>query len=452
MNHIYFIAIGGAGMSAIARVLLAKGYKVSGSDVKENEATSRLRKLGATIYLGHRAENLEPTVDLIVISSAIHEDNPEVQEGRRRNLPIVHRSDVLAQLLNGARGVAVAGAHGKTTTTSMIGLAFEAAGLRPTILVGGEVLDFGGNALVGNGDYLIAEADESDGSFLKLKAKVAVATNIDNDHLDYWKTTEALRQAFREYLQNVKPDGYAVVCNDDALLRGMVPQLRVPVVTYGLTPGAKVSATEIHLDRWGSKFTLSVDGLRLRRVSLSVPGLHNVQNSLAAFAVSLRESLPLDRVQSALENFKGVDRRLQKIAEVNGITVMDDYAHHPTEIQASLAAIRLAGFNKVIVIFQPHRYSRTRILAEQFGKAFDQADLVIIAPIYAGPGERVIPGVSSRLIVDSIREHGGRVLFAEDLEEICKLAVENAGKGDVIVTMGAGDVWKAGKTLQEMLQ
>lgn len=450
MTHIHFVAIGGAGMSALARVLLARGYVISGSDIKHSEATARLTKLGATIHLGHRRENLDPRVDVVVVSSAIHDDNPEVVEARSLGIPVIHRADLLAQLMNGASGVAVAGCHGKTTTTTMVGLAFQAAGLDPTILVGGEVSDFGGNAVVGKSDHLIAEADESDGSFLKLRPRVAVATNVDNDHLDYWRSVDAVAAGFKRFLQNVKDNGYCVVCQDDAWLRSIVPDLKRKVVTYGIGEG-NVTADDIVLEKWGSRYTLRSRGHAVCSVKLNVPGLHNVQNSLAAFAIALEESFPLEAVAQALESFRGVDRRLQKICEARGITLLDDYAHHPTEIRASLAALRHAGFSHITVVFQPHRYSRTMMLAADFGGSFNQADEVIVTPVYPGPGEREVPGVTSALVVDSIVSKGGRAVLAGDFEKACELALSCARPGGAIVTMGAGDVWKVGRMLEAML-
>ncbi|MGB9867278.1 MAG: UDP-N-acetylmuramate--L-alanine ligase [Bacillota bacterium] len=450
MAHFHFVAIGGAGMSALARALLAQGHTISGSDIKDNEATARLSKLGAIIHLGHSRENVTSGTNVVVVSSAIHDDNPEVLEARERGIPVIHRSDLLAQLMNAVDGVAVAGCHGKTTTTTMIGIAFQAAGLDPTILVGGEVSDFGGNAVVGKSSHLIAEADESDGSFLKLRPRVAVATNVDNDHLDYWGSVEAIAAGFRQFLDNVKPSGYCVVCQDDALLRNITEDVKRKVVTYGLRDG-KVKAREVVMERWGSRFTLESWGCAVGSVRLNVPGLHNVQNSLAAFGVALEEGFPLGAVAEALECFKGVDRRLQKTFEARGVTVFDDYAHHPTEIKASLAALKNAGFERLTVVFQPHRYSRTALLASEFGKAFAGADEVIVLPIYPGPGEKEMPGVTSDLVVRSIVERGGYALPANDFREACQLALDRARQGGAIVTMGAGDVWKVGKMVEDVL-
>jgi len=452
MQHVHFIAIGGAGMSGIAKVLLEMGYRVSGSDLKESDGTRRLEGMGAKVCLGHRAGNIEHP-DLVVVSSAVSEDNEELQAARSKGIPVVHRGEMLAKLMDGRKGVSVAGAHGKTTTTSMIALVLEKGGLDPTVLVGGEVADFGGNAKLGSGEYLVAEADESDGSFLKLRPYIAVATNIDNDHLDYYGTFESLVDAFFHYISNVSDGGLKVLCFDDPNLRSMAGRLSGRSVSYGVGGGSDFEAADVHLEGWGSSFEATFKGKRLGGVTLAVPGIHNVVNSLAAIAVGCEVGLPFKVISEALSGFHGVQRRLQTVGVACGVRVMDDYAHHPTEIRTTLKAVKDATEGRVICIFQPHRFSRTVILKEEFGSAFDLADEVILLDVYPGPGEKPIEGVTSELIEASMLRHGRRrPRYIRNRDEAARVAASLGFPGDVVMTMGAGDVWQLGPLVLRYLK
>ncbi len=445
----HLIGIGGAGMSGLARILLDMGIQVSGSDLVASPNLSRLREQGARVYVGHAAENLQPGVDHVVVSSAIPSSNVEVLAARRKGLPVISRGDLLAQVMLDFKGIAIVGAHGKTTTSSMISLVLAANGFDPTCIIGGEVNDIGGNARLGRGDYLVAEADESDGSFLKLTPYAAVITNIDNDHLDYYKNTGEIIKAFQEFLHRIKPGGFAVLCTDNRFVRELDAG-DVETITYGLE-GEPVFKAEGVIQKG---FTTEADILEnndlLGRLYLSVPGLHNVQNALAAIAVGRRLGLDFSSITGALQAFHGARRRFQLLAQGDGIKIIDDYAHHPTEIKALMQASRCLKAKRTIAVFQPHRYTRTSLLKEEFGSAFDGSDLVIVTDIYSA-GEPPIEGVTSDLIVQTIRRNGQKAVYIKRLDEVVDFLGREMKSGDLILTIGAGNVYTVGQKLAQML-
>jgi UDP-N-acetylmuramate--alanine ligase len=439
-KHFHFVGIGGAGMSGIAELLLSLGYQVSGSDLKRSAATERLAGLGATIYEGHAASHVEGAA-AVVASSAVNAANPEVAEARRRGIPVIPRGEMLAELMRLKYGVAVAGSHGKTTTTSMIAAVLSSAGLDPTIAVGGRVDAIGSNARLGGGDIMVVEADESDGSFLKLAPIIAVITNIDREHLDHYRDLEQIRQAYIEFANKVPFYGVAVVCADDANVQAVLPLITRRVIRYG-TPGASgpdcdLSATEITHDGFGSRFRLA----GLGEFTLGVPGRHNVLNAMAAIAVGLHLDVPIDSIRAALTSYGGVDRRFQIRGVVRGVTVIDDYGHHPTEIAATLAAARSAARGgRVLVAFQPHRYSRTCLLLDEFSRAFGDADHVWITDIYPA-GEAPIEGVSGQALAAAVAAAGHQnVRYTPGFDQLVEELAAQAREGDLVIALGAGHI------------
>jgi len=453
-EHVHFIGIGGYGMSAIAKVMLEKGYKVSGSDVDRQERTDKLAAQGARIYIGHKPEHVVGA-QLVVYSTAIAQDDVERRAAEERNIPVIHRSQMLARLLNTGRGIAVAGAHGKTTTSSMIALVMESCGLDPTYIIGGEIVGLDTNAKAGNGEYVVAEADESDGSFLQYEPHTAVVTNIEPDHLEnYDGDFGKLKEAYVRFLQQVKPEGFALVCVDDPNIRELLPRLEaVRTVTYAIEPGreADYQAVDITPGDRRVSFTAVKDGRRLGRVDLSVPGRHNAGNALAAIAVCLEAGLSFDRVAEAIRLFRGAKRRFQVIGEAGGILVIDDYAHHPTEIRATIAAAKATG-KRIIAVFQPQRYSRTFFLLDAFGRAFPEADEVVITDIYSPVGEKAIEGVTSKKLAELIvRNSNPNTTYLPTKEDVLAWLLERVKPGDLVLTMGAGDIWKTAKELAREL-
>jgi UDP-N-acetylmuramate--alanine ligase len=437
-------------MSGIAHILLSRGYRVSGSDLKASNLTKQLEAMGATIHIGHSVENLG-SPDRVVVSSAIHEDNPELREARRRGIPVVHRMDMLLEAVAGKKLVAVAGSHGKTTTTSMIAWILSRAGRKPTYLVGGE---FGGlgNAEAGSGDEAVFETDESDGSFLKCHADVAVATNIDNDHLEYWGTIDALESAFYDFLDGTKEGGVTVVCADDPRLKKWADS-RPDAVTYSIKSPATWEVRDTLQPEWGMKGRVFLNSREVASLELGVIGLHNVQNALGAIAASYACGVDPHTASRCLSDYPGARRRMERVGVWNGVSVMDDFAHHPSEIAASIRALKAAfSGQRVIVVFQPHRYARTRLLKDEFGRALSLADEVLVTGIYAGPGESIEEGVDSAFISDSVAKAGRRhVRMVSDVEKAAREAALSANTGDVVVTMGAGDVWKSHGIIREAL-
>ncbi len=451
-GNVHFIGIGGSGMSGIATILLQQGYHVSGSDLKQGEPTSRLINMGARVFFGHDSANIGQDTDLVVISSAIRENNPELQEAQQRGIEIVKRGEMLARLMSGKKGIAVAGAHGKTTTSSMIALVFERNGLDPTIVVGGDISEIGGNAKLGSGEYLVAEADESDGSFLLLSPFIEVITNIEDDHMDYYGSREAIKAAFEDFVKKVPHDGHLIICTDDPGLAQIVAPDDKRLITYGIEKPALYWAQEIRTRGINTYGEIFCGDDRLGILELNVPGLHNINNAMAAIAAGRTAGLEFEAIAGALKDFKGPHRRFELLGDVDGIRVVDDYAHHPTEVKATLRAARQTEPKRVIGVFQPHRYSRTGLLYREFGAAFPDADMIIISEIYAA-GETPVPGVTAELIVNAVREHVNRpVDYIRTLEEITDFLYRTVEPGDLVLTMGAGNIRIVGTDLVQMLK
>ncbi|MGI6128640.1 MAG: UDP-N-acetylmuramate--L-alanine ligase [bacterium] len=448
---IHFIGIGGAGMSAIAKVLLEAGYDVTGSDLKWSDATQRLSTMGATINVGHREENLQ-NPDVVVVSSAIPMHNVELVAAKARGILVMQRGEMLAQLMSQRKGIAIAGAHGKTTTTSMVSLVMERAGLDPTVLIGGELNDIGGNAKSGQGEYLVAEADESDGSFLKLLPHIVVVTNVEDDHLDYYGSLDNIITAFRTFVDKVPTDGLAIFCSDNvnaATVANLASTKRR--VTYGFNSGADYQARNLSFCGFSSTCEVWEKGRFLGLLQLLVPGRHSILNALATVAVAREVGVDFKIISEALASFHGVHRRFELLGKVNDIYVVDDYGHHPTEIKATLSAANQREFNRIICVFQPHRYTRTKFLHREFGEAFDLADLVIVTDIYAA-GEQPIAGVSANLIIDSIKAHAGpSAVHVPDLQDVVSYLTGVLQPGDLVLTMGAGNVSTIGNQLVKAL-
>ena len=439
-------------MSGIAEVLLNLGYQISGSDVKLSPITERLAAMGARVFEGHAASNLGGARALVV-SSAVEEQNPEVQEARRLQIPVIPRGELLAELMRLKYGIAVAGSHGKTTTTSLTATILNHAQLDPTVVVGGRVGTMGGsNARVGHSDFLVVEADESDGSFLKLAPIIAVVTNIDREHLDHYPTLEHIRAAFIEFVNKVPFYGAVIVCLDDPNVQGLLPEIRRRTITYGTTAQADVEATDVVCGPFVSEFNIRYRTTDLGRFTLRIPGRHNVLNAMAAIAVAMELEVKPDVIREGLATFSGVDRRFQKRGEVRGIIIVDDYGHHPTEIRATLDGARLCGFRRIHVLFQPHRYSRTFHLMDEFARSFFQADSVFVMDIYAA-SEKPIEGVTSQALADRIRQFGHRgVEYVGTIDRGVDALLAAAGADDLVLTLGAGNVWQAGEKVLERLR
>ena len=439
-------------MSGIAEVLLNLGYQISGSDVKLSPITARLAQMGARVFEGHAASNLTGARALVV-SSAVDEQNPEVQEARRLQIPVIPRGELLAELMRLKYGIAVAGSHGKTTTTSIVATILNYAGLDPTVVVGGRVGTMGGsNARVGRSDFLVVESDESDGSFLKLAPIVAVVTNVDREHLDHYPSLDAIRAAFIEFVNKVPFYGVVIVCLDDPNVQGLLPEIRRRTITYGTSAQADVEATEIACGPFATDFRLRYRTSDLGRFRLAIPGRHNVLNAMAAITVAMELDVKPDAIREGLATFSGVDRRFQLRGTERGVTVVDDYGHHPTEIRATLDGARVCGFRRIHVLFQPHRYTRTFHLMDEFAHSFHQADSVFVMDIYAA-SEKPIEGVSAESLVDRIRQFGHRgVEYAGTLDRGVDALVRAAGEGDLVLTLGAGSVTLAGEKILEKLR
>jgi UDP-N-acetylmuramate--alanine ligase len=446
-QQIHFVGIGGVGMSGIAEVLLNLGYRVTGSDLKRGEAVERLERLGAKVFVGHQPQHVEGA-HVVVYSSAVARDNVEVQVARQRGIPVIPRAEMLAELMRLKYGIAVAGTHGKTTTTSMVAAVLGAGGFDPTVVVGGRVHGLGTNARLGQGEFLVAEADESDGSFLKLSPTIAVVTTVDAEHLDHYRDLEDIRGAFLQFVNKVPFYGAAVLCLDEPNIQQMIPHIEKRVITYGLESGADLTARRLAFSGMTSQVEVVQRGRALGTMTLQVPGRHNVLNALAAVAVGLDLEMPFERVRDALGGFTGVARRFQIRGAAQGVLVVDDYGHHPAEIRATLAAAKAAFDRRVITVFQPHRYTRTLHLRQEFLTAFYQADVLIVMDIYPA-GEEPIPGVHARDLADGIAAHGHRaVLYMDgDREGILRYLCESARSGDLVLTLGAGDVGQLGAEL-----
>ncbi|KUK37025.1 MAG: UDP-N-acetylmuramate--alanine ligase [Thermacetogenium sp.] len=441
----HFIGIGGVGMSGLARVLLDRGMKVSGSDLAASPIIDKLRQLGAHVAIGHTAENIVEGIDEVVVSSAVHPSNIELSTARQKGIPVITRGGLLARVMDDYKSIAVTGAHGKTTTSAMIALVLKKNGLDPTYLIGGQVSELGGNAGSGRGEYLVAESDESDGSFLKQEPYAAVITNIDDDHLDYYKSLDGILQAFQDFLARIQRTGFAVLCTDNENVRKLDTS-SVEAVTYGLNGSPNFQAKNIVCKGFSSESEVFQNGRLLGKLSLSVPGLHNVQNALAAIAVGMRLGLDFSSIARALSCFRGVERRFQLVAQYDGVWIVDDYAHHPSEIRELVKTGLGIKRGRMIVVFQPHRYTRTKLLKEGFGRSFRGSDLVIVTDIYSA-GEPPLNGVSSELIVRELRKNGQDVIFIKDLDGVVKYLLRELRSGDLILTVGAGNVWTVGRNL-----
>lgn len=454
IRKIHFVGIGGIGMSGIAEVLLNLGFKVSGSDLKTTAVTERLAGMGARVFEGHDAANAQGA-QVVVVSSAVPPDSPEVAEARRLQIPVIPRAEMLAELMRLKFCVAVAGAHGKTTVTSMIAVMLEQAGLDPTAVIGGRLDVFKSSARLGKGELMVVEADESDRSFLYLLPTLAVVTNIDREHLDHYADLEEIAAAFVSFMNKVPFYGAVVACIDPPWggpIKALMPQLRRRVVTYGIEPGADVAGVNVKLEPFGSGFEAVVKGKPLGRFSVRVPGRHNVQNALAAVAVGHELDLDAAQIRAGLEQFRGADRRFQVKGEWNGITLVDDYGHHPSEIRATIEAARLRAPRRVWAIFQPHRYSRTKLLMDEFAGCFEGCDRVYVLDVYAA-SEPAIPGVTSQRLVERISELGfPRARYAPSEPAVIREVLEQARPGDLVLTIGAGSVWKMGEALAEAMR
>jgi UDP-N-acetylmuramate--alanine ligase len=449
LSRIHFVGVGGAGMSGLAEVLLDYDLEVSGSDLQSSEATERLAELGARIFSGHAPEHVEGA-DLVVISSAVPDGNPEVEAARSRGIPVVRRAEMLAEVMRLKYGIAVAGAHGKTTTTSLVGHLLTEGGLDPTVIVGGRLRVSGTGARLGKSDYLVAEADEFDRSFLRLQPIIAVITTIDVEHLDTYRDLDDIRAAFVTFAQKVPFFGQVIVCLDDPYIQEILPRLADRrLVTYGLTPHADLQAQDLVLDASGCSFQVrsAKDGV-LGRIRLPMPGTHNVQNALGALAVGLGVGIAFESLARSFAGFGGVHRRFERLGQWRGAAVIDDYAHHPTEVKATLAAARqVFGDGRIHVVFQPHLYSRTRDQAEDFGRALLAADTAIVTEVY-GSREAPIPGVSGELVVAAARASGHRdVQLCADWRDAPALLGAAVRPGDAILTLGAGDVYRLARAL-----
>ncbi len=440
-KRVHFVGIGGIGMSGIAEVLLNLGYRISGSDLKSSAVTERLAALGAKIYEGHAAEQIDDS-DAVVVSSAVDESNPEVREARRRQIPVIPRGEMLAELMRLKYGIAIAGSHGKTTTTSMTAAVLSHAGLDPTVVVGGRVSALGSNARLGKSDLLVAEADESDRSFLQLAPILAVVTNIDREHLDCYRSLEEVQEAFVEFVNKVPFYGAAIVCADDANVRAILPRIRRRTLSYGISEAADLTASRVEAGPFASAFDLAFRGRALGRFELGVAGRHNVWNAMAAALAALELEVPAETIREGLRGFGGVDRRFQVRGRAAGVTVIDDYGHHPTEVRATLAAARTCEFRRIHVLFQPHRYTRTYHLLDEFAGAFGDADAVYVLDIYAA-GEKPIEGVTAERLAGRIPGAG----YWPSMDAAIDAIERSAEAGDVVITLGAGNVWQAGDRL-----
>ncbi|HMK49006.1 MAG TPA: UDP-N-acetylmuramate--L-alanine ligase [Thermodesulfovibrionales bacterium] len=467
---IHFVGIGGIGMSGIAEVLHNLGYDVTGSDLKDSQTARRLRDLGIKVYIGHNAENVDDA-HVLVISSAVSADNPEVMEAKVRSIPVIPRAEMLAELGRLKYGILIAGAHGKTTTTSLISTVLTRGGLDPTVVIGGRLKATGSNAILGHGDFLVAEADESDGSFLKLAPTIAVVTNIDREHMDFFKNMDALKGAFLSFINKVPFYGASVVCIENEHLRSLLPSIHRRCITYGFAENAVLRAENIRKGFMSVTFDALYKGKPLGEFTLPLPGTHNVLNGLAAIGCSIVLRLDVPVVREALKDFSGIQRRLEFKGEARGVKVFDDYGHHPTEIRATLRAMKegmlhvdeihssMAGSNlsgrekgRLIVLFQPHRYSRTRDLIEEFSGSFDDADMLLLLDIYAA-GERPIEGVSSDGLYEKIIRSGYKnAVLVKNKDEVAGRALSEVREGDVVLTLGAGDVWKTGEEFLKKLK
>lgn len=451
-QRVHLIGIGGSGMSGIAEVLLASGYAVSGSDLKATPVTERLNALGATIYEGHRAENVRGA-QVVVASSAVAANNVEVVEAHKQKIPVIPRAEMLAELMRLKHGIAVAGAHGKTTTTSMVAAVLGAAGFDPTFVVGGRVNHAGANAMVGKGEFIVVEADESDRSFLLLAPVIAVITTIDREHLDQYSSLEEIQQVFLQFANRVPFYGSAILCLDEPNVQAIIPGVKRPVITYGTSTQADLVISDVKLQGLSSEFRLTYRGDDLGIFRLpSPPGIHNVRNAAAAAAVALSLNVPADLIRAGLAKFGGVGRRFEIRGVFNGITVIDDYGHHPAEIRATLEAARGCGYKRLVVVFQPHRYTRTKALWDDFCRSFNEADVLVLTEVYAA-GEEHIEGVTGEKLAEAVSAAGHKnVVFCSTMQSAMEFVLREARSGDAVLTIGAGSVGRVPEQLGMLLE
>jgi UDP-N-acetylmuramate--alanine ligase len=451
IKKVHFVGIGGIGMSGIAEILLSRGFEISGSDRSSSDITKRLSEIGIKVYEGHSPENLKD-VDVLVYSSAVNTDNPEVMAAIERKIPIIKRSEMLAECMRMQYGIGIAGTHGKTTTTSMVGLTLTEGGIDPTIIVGGKLSGLGGtNARLGQGEFIVVEADEFDRTFLKLTPTIAAITTLEKEHLDTYKDLDDIKTAFIEFANKVPFYGFVLLCLDEPALQDIIPFINKKIFTYGLTPQADIRAIDIVHNAFSSSYTVKYRGEDLGRINLKIPGVHYVKNSLVAVCIAKELGIKFEIIKKALESFAGVYRRFE-VKYNKEILVIDDYAHHPTETSATLAGIRAGWNRRLVAVFQPHLYSRTRDFYQEFGRSFLNSDIFICTDVYPAR-EEPIEGVSGKLIADMAKKFGHKnVIYIEDKNEIPSFLMSIKEENDIIITMGAGDIWKYGERFVEMLK
>jgi UDP-N-acetylmuramate--alanine ligase len=451
IKNIHLVGIGGAGMSGIAEVLATSGYTITGSDLRPSETTQRLESLGIKVKYGHSAENVKDA-DVVVISSAVKDKNPEVTGARERRIPVIRRSEMLGELMRMRYGIGIAGTHGKTTTTSMVGEILSEGGLDPTIVVGGKVVNLGTHARLGNGQFMVTEADEYDRSFLRLTPTIAVVTNLEPEHLDYYRDFTEIKSAFLEFVNKVPFYGRVILCWDEKNLRELISEIERPLTTYGLSPQADLSAHSIRFEENHSTFEVFVKGKKAGQVRLEVPGEHNVKNSLAAAGVALEMDIPWEKIQRGLERFKGVHRRFEIKGQAKGVLVVDDYAHHPTEIEATLKSAKAGWERRIVAVFQPHLYSRTRDFHQEFGRVLLESDVLVVTDVYPAR-EDPITGVTGELVWQAAKKLGHKSAFyVPRTEDVAPMLTKMVRPDDMVITLGAGDVHKVGTELLKILE
>jgi UDP-N-acetylmuramate--alanine ligase len=453
IKKLHFVGIGGIGMSGIAEILIDQGFTITGSDRAASDNTERLERMGAHVYIGHEATNIEADVDAVVFSSAIPPENPEIVAAHQRKIPVIRRAEMLAEVMRLKYGIGIAGTHGKTTTTSMVSLVLMEGGVDPTVIVGGRLHGLAGsNARMGKGEFIVVEADEYDRSFLSITPTIAVLTTLETDHLDCYRDLEDIKGAFIQFANKVPFYGFVVMCLDEPALQDIMPKIKKKIITYGLNGQADLQAVDIIHKQNKTRFTVLRGNAELGEVELQIPGKHNVQNALAAIAVGLELNVPFAQVKAGIEKFTGVFRRWEVKAELQGLTIVDDYAHHPTEIKATLAGVKAGWRRRVVCVFQPHLYSRTRDFYDEFGRSFFNADVLVLTDVYPAR-EEPIQGVSGELIANAAREFGHKqVHYVPDKKQVPDFLMKMKVEGDMIITMGAGDIWRFGEQFIAMLK
>lgn len=450
-KHIYFVGIGGVGISGIAEVLMNQDFRVSGSDLKQTEVTDRLAGLGGDIYIGHSAANIEGA-DVLVVSSAVPESNVEIVAAKENKIPVIMRIEMLAELMRMKYSIAVAGTHGKTTTTAMVSSILEHGSLDPTVVDGGIITGLGSNARLGSSEFMVVEADEAYGSINSMSPTIAVVTNIDNDHLDYYETMDEIKKAFLNFINRIPFYGTAILCLDEENIQELIPKIEKRFITYGVDTQADLTATDIQVHGTGASYTANRSGQALGKISIKLPGRHNVANSLAAVTVGLELDIPFEKIAEALEAFPGVQHRFELLGDVNDILVIDDYGHHPTEIKATLKAGRDTYDRRIVAVFQPHRFTRVSLLADDFARCFYQADVLIVTETYSAL-EAPIEGATGEMLAAAIRDYGHKnVIYIPDKEKIADAVCNMVEPKDLIITLGAGDIWKVGQEIVEKLR